>query len=79
LPGFLLRIIREAREEKVIADRLAAEGLTHLLIRQDLFLRFLNDNLTPIEAKIWIGFGNRYLRPVFGEQGYVVYEIRNAT
>jgi 4-amino-4-deoxy-L-arabinose transferase-like glycosyltransferase len=75
-PDFLTQAIRAAGDDRGIKERLAAKGITHLLIRGDLFVRFLADNLGPQEVENWNRFGMRYLRQVFDRQGYGLYEIR---
>ena len=75
-PDFLTQAIRGASDEQGIKERLEAKGITHLLIRGDLFVRFLADNLGAQQAENWNRFGMRYLRQVFDRQGYGLYEIR---
>jgi hypothetical protein len=72
----LLRILNSAGEEKNIREGLENLGITHLLVRQNLLLRFLNDNLSPVQRERWVRFGNRYLQFLFGENGYSVYKLQ---
>ncbi|MFQ5849158.1 MAG: ArnT family glycosyltransferase [Candidatus Binatia bacterium] len=72
----LLRILRSARDEREIRERLGGQGITHILVRQDLLRRFLNNNITPRQQETWDRFQNRYLRVLFELRGYGVYEVR---
>lgn len=75
----LLRILRLASNEREIREELGMRGITHLLVRQDLLLSFLRNNLTPGQQEKWGRFQNRYLKVLFELRGYSVYEVqRNA-
>ena len=70
-----LRILNSAGDEEAIRKGLGNLEITHLLIRQDLLLRFLQNNLSPAQRERWVRFGNRYLKFLFGENGYAVYKL----
>jgi hypothetical protein len=74
-PRFLLKAIQGARDEGEIQVKLRQQGITHLLAQQELFRRFLANNLTPRERGMWEKFQARYLRALFGLRGYELYEI----
>lgn len=72
----LLRILRSANDERSIREELGKQGITHLLIRQDLLLRFLGNNLAPGQRETWIRFRSRYLKILFELGEYGVYEVQ---
>ena len=76
-PWFLLNAIRTAKNEDEIKGKLRQEGITHLLLRHDLLLRFLNNNLMPSQKEIWSRFGDRHLVPLFRQGRYGVYGLGN--
>jgi hypothetical protein len=75
LPGFLLGVVRSAKEPGDIARQLKAKGLTHFLARDDLLVRFLRDNLTPAQQRLWDAFVAQHLKNLFSDRGYSVAEI----
>jgi hypothetical protein len=72
----LLRILNSPGDERQIWKGLERLGVTHLLVRQELLMRFLSDNLSPDQQERWARFGDRYLKLLFEERGYGVYELR---
>ena len=76
LPAFLIGAIRRSRDPEDIGRILKSRNLTHLMIREDLLIRFLTDNLTPDQGRMWNDFATTRLRLAFRERGYAVYEIR---
>jgi len=75
-PSVFLQMIRGAQDEGQLRDMVQREGITHLLLRLDLFLRFFNDNLKPSQKEMLVRFQSRYLTLLFEQRGYGVYEIR---
>jgi len=75
LPGFLLDAIRTAKEPADIARRIQTKQLTHLLVREDLLIRFLDDNLDAREKRLWHAFSSHHLKRLFGRQGYSVLQL----
>jgi hypothetical protein len=76
LPGFLFGAIQKAKDPEDIGRVLKSRNLTHLMLREDLLIRFLTDNLTPVRGRMWNDFATTRLRLAFRERGYAVYEIR---
>ena len=74
-PWILLRMIQGAREGNDIQVKLRERGLTHLLVREELLGRFLVNNLTPEQWKIWRSFAGDHLMGLFHSKGYSVYQI----
>ncbi len=76
-PSFFLRIMRESRDEGEVTVRVHQKGITHLLVRLDLFLRFLNDNLTTPQKEMLVRFQARHLALLYEGGGYGVYEVKS--
>jgi len=76
LPAFLIGAIRRSKDPEDIGRILKSRNLTHLMLREDLLIRFLTDNLTPDQGRMWNDFATTRLRLAFRERGYAVYEIR---
>jgi len=74
-PWVLLRIIQSAREGSDIRAKLGEKGLTHLLVREELLGRFLANNLTSEQSKVWGSFAGGHLTGLFHSKGYSVYQI----
>ena len=75
LPGFLLGAVRAAKDPADIHRQLTKKRLTHLLVREELLVRFLRDNLSPAELSIWDGFASGHLQGLFRSNGYSVVQI----
>jgi hypothetical protein len=75
LPGFLLWAIRSAKEPAEIARQFKTKQLTHLLVRDELLLRFLSDNLDPAQQQLWATFVAHHLKTLFSDRGYSVLEL----
>ena len=45
-------------------------------LQEDLLIRFLTENLTPAQGRMWNAFATTRLKLAFRERGYAVYEIR---
>jgi len=75
LPGFLLGAIRNANATEQLAQSLKQKGITHLMVREDLLNRFLSNNLSSNQARLWNEFAASRLRLSFREQGHAVYQL----
>jgi 4-amino-4-deoxy-L-arabinose transferase-like glycosyltransferase len=75
LPGFLLGAIRSAKEPAEIARQFKTKHLTHLLVRDELLLRFLGDNLDPAQQRLWDAFVVHHLKSLFSARGYSVLQV----
>ncbi|MBI2985984.1 MAG: glycosyltransferase family 39 protein [Deltaproteobacteria bacterium] len=75
-PSVFLQTIRDAKNEEEVEVKLQQRGITHLLVRLDLFLRFLNDNLTRPQKEMLVRFQARYLTLLYHQGGYGVYQVR---
>jgi hypothetical protein len=75
LPGFLLGAIRSAKEPAEMARQFKTKHLTHLLVRDELLLRFLSDNLDPAQQRLWDAFVAHHLKRLFSDRGYSVLQL----
>jgi len=75
LPGLLLRAVRAAKEPADIVRQLKEKRLTHLLIREELLVRFLRDNLTATQQPVWDGFVAAHAKTLFRHSGYSVLQL----
>jgi Dolichyl-phosphate-mannose-protein mannosyltransferase len=75
LPGFLLEAIRSAQAPADVAGQLKAKHLTHLLVRDELLIRFLRDNLDPAQHRLWDAFSTNHLKSMFRDRGYSVLQL----
>ena len=75
LPGFLLGAIRAAKNAEQIEQSLRQNQITHLMAREDLLARFLSNNLTPDQARLWNEFVSRGIETGFRARGYAVYRL----
>jgi Dolichyl-phosphate-mannose-protein mannosyltransferase len=75
LPGLLFEAIRAAKEPGDVARQLKAKHLTHLLVRDELLIRFLRDNLDPAQQQLWDAFATNHLKSMFRDRGYSVLQL----
>jgi hypothetical protein len=75
LPGFLLGAIRAAKNATQIEQSLRQNQITHLMAREELLARFLSNNLTPAQMRLWNEFAGRALALGFRQRGYAVYQL----
>jgi hypothetical protein len=75
LPAFLLRAIRSAKEPADVARQLKTRHLTHLLVRDELLIRFLRDNLDPAQQRLWDAFATNHLKNLFRDRGHSVLQL----
>jgi hypothetical protein len=75
LPGFLLGVIRAAKDAEQIEQSLKQEQITHLMAREDLLTSFLSNNLTADQARRWNEFANHRLKLNFRARGHAVYQL----
>src|SRR4029453_10331610 len=75
LPGFLFRALRSAKEPADVARQLKTRHLTHLLVRDELLIRFLRDNLDPAQQRLWDAFATNHLKNLFRDRGHSVLQL----
>lgn len=74
-PWTLLQAIQSAQNGDGIRSKLLERKLTHLLVRQDLLERFLDNNLTPHQQRVWHSFRTQSSRVLYKDRGYSIYQI----
>jgi hypothetical protein len=75
LPGLLVSAIQSAKNSFEIGKTLKNQGITHLMVREDLLVRFLSNNLNRSQQSVWNGFVAEQLRPRFRDRGYALYQL----
>jgi len=75
LPGLLLSAIQSAREPAQIARTLQSKSITHLMVRDELLVRFLSDNLNSAQGTLWKAFVTHGLQPRFQARGFSLYQL----
>lgn len=71
----LLRMIQSAQDKSDIKGKLQRRGLTHLLVREELLKRFLSNNLSLRQQRIWDSFATFHLQGLFRARGYSLYRV----
>ena len=75
LPGFLLGAIRNAKNSAQLEHSFRGKQITHLMVRENLLTDFLNNNLSPDQARLWNEFAANRLQLNFRERGHAVYQL----
>jgi hypothetical protein len=75
LPGLLVSAIQSARDSTEIGKTLERKGITHLMVRESLLARFLNNNLSPKQHILWNRFVAEHLHARFRDRDYALYQL----
>jgi len=75
LPGLLVSAIQSARDSSEIGETLERKGITHLMVREGLLVRFLDNNLSPNQHILWNRFVAERLHARFRDRGYALYQL----
>ena len=67
-------IISSANEEK-FNKHVRSMNVTHILVRSDLFYRFLHDNFSKAEMKRFLNLINKRWTKLYENNGYAVWDI----
>lgn len=82
-PSFGMRTIRKMVEASEDRDGFQAclqtMDISHILMRTDLFYRYLHDNFPEEKVGQFLSLANEYLRPVYQSNGYAVMELLHST
>jgi hypothetical protein len=54
---------------------LKAQGITHLMVREELLVRFLNNNLDARQRLLWNRFVAEHLHVQLRDRGYALYQL----
>lgn len=77
--NMLAQIVKRAETpEQMLADLLNRK-ITHLLVRQDLFEKWIKMNLDANKRPILIGFFGKYLEKIYFNRGYGVYRLEHSS
>lgn len=71
----LLKTIKEAASPEKIASDLGKKGITHLLIRYDLFNEWRGNNFEGGKAAMLGVFLRKHLTPLFSKGGYGLFRL----
>ena len=73
--GLFLDAVKRAEDARQVAARLRSHGLTHLIIRYDLFIQWANDNFSPAEIKRVQLFLDEVAPRLYAGRGYGLYAL----
>ncbi len=73
--AFFKHSARNATSAKEAADLLKADGITHLMVRHDLFKKWHHDNFTQSEKKMISLFFDVYTETLYSKNGYTLLKI----
>ncbi len=71
----LRRLVRASKSEEAFVSHMRSLQCTHMLIRMDLFNKFLQDNYQDEERARFSALTQRLWRPVFEANGYAVLDV----
>ena len=73
--GWLIKAVKEADSPEAIKQSLQTRGITHLMVRRDLFQQWLPITLTPSEIERMLRFWNSHIRKLRDHKGFELYVI----
>ena len=78
-PSFGMNIIRQmiinSANEEAFDKHVRSMNVTHILVRSDLFYRFLQDNFSKTEIKRFTNLINKRWKKLYDNKGYAVWDI----
>jgi len=69
------KIVKRSGEPETIFLGLENMGITHLLIRYDIFDKWVKTNLTPRDLEVMKAFFKKYVKFLFLKWGYGVSQL----
>ena len=72
---WLKKELQNASSGTSLFHAMHGQGVTHLLLRSDFFLNWLNQELPPDHAKTMVNFMNKHVKLLFSHAGYRLYEV----
>jgi len=79
-PSFGMNTIRQmvisSANEGTFDNHVRSMNVTHILMRSDLFYRFLHDNFSKAEIKRFLNLINKRWTKLYDNNGYAVWDIR---
>ena len=73
---FLLNTVRQGLSAEAVASNLRKAGITHLIIRYDLFNKWIENNFIQNQKDTFARLFNEHMDLVFAESGHGVYQLR---
>jgi hypothetical protein len=73
--GIFPDAVKQAADAGQIAVRLRSQGLTHLIVRYDLFVKWANDNFTSAEKERVQTFLNEFAPRLYTGRGYGLHTL----
>ena len=73
---FFKHSIRNSASAKDVADLLQTGGITHLMVRHDLFKKWHFENFTQAEKKVVSLFFDAYTEALYSKDGYTLLKIK---
>jgi len=70
--------LQEYSSEKILVD-LKKSNITHLLVRNDLFNKWLQDNYNDKEKEVIKNFFRKHTSLLFSKNGHGLYQLKNHT
>jgi len=78
-PSFGMNTIRQmvinSTNEATFDNQVRSMNVTHILVRTDLFYKFLHDNLLKAEIKRFLNLINKRWTKLYNNNGYAVWDI----
>jgi len=75
--AFLLDALKRSKSSTEVLIRLKKRGITHLLIRYDLFNQWQIDNFDKREKEIFAKFIDEHVNPLFSKNNYGLFELKS--
>ena len=76
---FIRSLVAASTNEQAFLKHIYSLGYTHLLVRSDLFNKFLWDNYSADERRILIRRMEKTMNIIYNENGYTIYEIKHSS
>ncbi|MEA3471121.1 MAG: hypothetical protein U9R24_05350, partial [Thermodesulfobacteriota bacterium] len=70
-------LVEASKDRRDFKEYLYSMESTHILMRIDLFNKYLRDNFSEETIGRFLGHAKEYWRPVYGSNGYAVIEINS--
>lgn len=74
----LSRLVASSADEKAFASELQSLDCRYVLVRDDLFGKYLTDNFDQARLSAFLSLKNRYWDPVYHDRGFIVYDLKRA-
>jgi len=74
--AFFKELVCRYDSAQTVADALGARGITHLMLRQDLFERWATDNFNPAQLSNIEALFSNHLTPLVTGGGYGLYQLK---